>query len=355
MKIDAIEKEFDKEKLSGIIGPLIVWYEKYARSLPWRENADPYPVWVSEIMLQQTRISAALPYFKAFMDRLPTVSDLASIDDDELLKLWQGLGYYSRARHLKEAAQKVMMDFDGVFPVTFDKLLSLPGIGRYTAGAVASICGNQPVSAVDGNVLRVLCRYLNLEIDVLDVSCKKAAENVLNEIISKDKPGVFNEAIMELGETVCLPNVEPNCPICPLCETCLGYKTGEAKNLPLRKKKAKRKQEKRIVFLLMTDSKVALLRRPDKGLLANLWELPNVLSEISSADVADVLHEMGVESLSIQPLGEAKHIFSHIEWHMVGYKVRVKKETAGFTWVTREELLREYPVPSALEFYLKKF
>ena len=354
MKIDVIQKEFEKEKLSFIVDPLILWYEKHARSFPWRENTDPYRVWVSEIMLQQTRISAALPYYKAFMDRLPVVSDLASIDDDELLKLWQGLGYYSRARYLKEAAQKVMTDFGGIFPTTFDKLLSLPGIGRYTAGAVASICGNEAVSAVDGNVLRVLCRYLNSKIDVLDASSKKMAEIVLNEIISKEKPGVFNEAIMELGETICLPNGEPDCEKCPLCETCLGYKTGEAKNLPIRKKKAKRKQEKRIVFLLMTDSKVALLRRPEKGLLANLWEFPNVLEDIPSVNVANVLKKMGVEFVSIEPIGEAKHIFSHIEWYMTGFKVRVKSEILGFTWVTKEELWQKYSVPSAFSYFHKK-
>lgn len=343
---------FNKEKLMSIKAPLIDWFNENGRHLPWREDTNPYRVWVSEIMLQQTRISAAISYYERFMEKLPTVADLANIDDDVLMKLWQGLGYYSRARNLKAAAQKVMKDYEGVFPTTFSELILLPGIGRYTAGAIASICGGEAVSAVDGNVMRVLCRYFNLDIDVLDVKNKKAAELVLNEIIPKENPGVFNEAIMELGETVCLPNGEPNCKKCPLFEKCLANQMGTAENIPTRKKMAKRKKEKRIILLLKKEDKIALLKRQNKGLLANLWEFPNCLDDSKSID--EILENMEIGFDSIKPLGEAKHIFSHIEWYMTGYLINVKNRMSGFTWATKDELRNVYSIPSAFCYFFKQ-
>lgn len=343
---------FNKEKLMSIKVPLMDWFSENGRYLPWREDTNPYRVWVSEIMLQQTRISAVISYYERFMEKLPTVADLAKVDDDILMKLWQGLGYYSRARNLKAAAQKVMEDYKGVFPTTFHDLISLPGIGRYTAGAIASICGGECVSAVDGNVMRVLCRYLNLDIDVLDAKNKKAAELALNEIIPKEAPGIFNEAIMELGETVCVPNGEPNCQMCPLFENCLACKLGTAENIPIRKKAVKRKKEKRIVLLLKKEDKIALLKRPSKGLLANLWEFPNCLD--NSESIEEILESMELEFESIKPLGEAKHIFSHIEWYMTGYLINVKKELPKYTWAVNSELRNVYSVPSAFRYYLKQ-
>ena len=210
--------------LYKIVEPLLAWYEKNRRKLPWRENVSAYRVWVSEIMLQQTRVEAVKPYFARFIDALPDVSDLADCEEEKLLKLWEGLGYYNRVRNMQKAAKTVMEEYGGQLPDDYEKLLSLKGIGSYTAGAIASIAYGIPVPAVDGNVLRIITRLTQDESDIMKQSVKKRVEQALLEVMPQKRAGVFNQALMELGATVCVPNGAPLCEACPWKEFCLAKK-----------------------------------------------------------------------------------------------------------------------------------
>ncbi|MBP3319199.1 MAG: A/G-specific adenine glycosylase, partial [Ruminiclostridium sp.] len=265
--------------LSNLPIPLLAWYRDNARDLPWRRDPDPYRVWVSEIMLQQTRVAAVLGYFQRFMEAFPTVRDLAEAPEDQLMKLWQGLGYYSRARNLQKAARQIMTDFDGVFPTDYKSIRSLAGVGDYTASALASICFGQPTPAVDGNLLRVAARILADDTDITTAKGKKHFTEALAQVIPLAEPGKFNQAMMDLGATVCLPNGAPLCDKCPAADFCQARIQGRTGELPVRPAKKPRKVEERKVFFLFHGGKVALRRRPAKGLLAGLWEYPNTLAE----------------------------------------------------------------------------
>ena len=229
-------KEF---KLEALVEPLCLWYEKEKRSMPWRDDATPYHVWLSEIMLQQTRIEAAKAYYDRFTKCLPDIPSLAAVSEEELLKLWEGLGYYNRARNLKKAASLLVERYDGRLPADYDLLLSLPGIGRYTAGAIASIAYGLAEPAVDGNVLRVTMRYLNCDEDIMKMSVRTKMEKQLRAIMPKDCPGEFNQALMELGEVICIPNGKPLCEKCPLSHLFLAHKEWREMELP---KKAEKKK-----------------------------------------------------------------------------------------------------------------
>lgn len=350
MKKETLKRKFPLYKLQMIVPPLLAWYEQNKRDFAWRQEINPYGVWVSEIMLQQTRIAAVIPYYERFMARFPTVQDLAEAEDDVLLKLWEGLGYYRRAHHLKKAAQMVVERFHGCFPTHFEDLLQLPGVGRYTAGAIASICGREPVPAVDGNVLRVLCRYLNQKVNLLDPLCKSVVEEQLASIIPLDRPGTFNEALMELGEVICLPNGKVPCEQCPLCDTCEANQMHTQEQLPIRQKKAERRTEMYTIFVFHCGTKTALVRRQEKGLLANMWGLPMVKGHLTREEVEK---RFGKESF-VQELGDYKHIFSHCEWHMTGYSILLKEADSAYEWVTKEQLLKDYPVPTAFSYYIKQ-
>ena len=261
--------------LSNLILPLLEWFRDHHRILPWRSDPTPYHVWVSEIMLQQTRVAAVLGYYRRFMEALPTVSDLAQVDEDQLLKLWQGLGYYNRARNLQKAARQVMEQFGGQFPSSYADLLSLAGVGDYTAGAIASIAFGLPEPAVDGNVLRVVTRVTGDPSDISQAATKKAVRAALAEVMPLDAPGDFNQALMELGALVCLPNGAPDCAHCPARGFCAAHLEGKTDVIPVKGAKKPRKMEERTVYLLFHGGQVALRRRPAKGLLAGLWEFPN--------------------------------------------------------------------------------
>lgn len=335
---------------------LLSWYDAHRRLLPWRLDASPYRVWVSEIMLQQTRIEAVLPYFDRFMLALPTVEALAACGEDTLLKLWEGLGYYSRVRNLQKAARRLVQEFGGEIPRDYEALLSLPGIGEYTAGAVASISFGLPVPAVDGNVMRVLARLTASERDVLLPASKRWFTAVAAAMLPHDAPGAFNQAIMELGETVCLPNAEPRCSACPLAEACLARREGTARRLPVRSPKKARRVEQRTVFVCISREKeprVLLHRRADKGLLAGLWELPNTEGWLSPGEAAARAVQQGLPASAAEPFGEGKHIFSHIEWHMRGFLIETPRvELAGdYRWVSGEELAGLYALPSAFRAF----
>ena len=312
--------------------PLLAWYNLNGRTLPWRSVVTPYRTWVSEIMLQQTRVGAVIPYFERFMEELPDVSALAAVSEERLLKLWEGLGYYSRARNLQRAAKIVVSDFGGALPQSYHALLSLPGIGEYTAAAIASINFSEPVAAVDGNLLRVAARVSGCGEDIMDAKVRCLFRQRLDAAIDANRPGAYNQAMMDLGATVCLPNGAPKCKICPARTVCEAYKNGLAEVLPVRAKKKSRRVEERTVLLLFQGGKVALRKRPDSGLLAGLWEYPNLPESLDEAGALLALAQMGLSAESIAPAGSAKHIFTHIEWDMKGYFAEVSGENDDLIW-----------------------
>ncbi|HBL41107.1 MAG TPA: A/G-specific adenine glycosylase [Ruminococcaceae bacterium] len=337
------------ETLARAVPLITEHYRQNGRTLPWRENTSPYSVWISEIMLQQTRIEAVIPYYHRFLSALPSVSDLANADEEDLLKLWQGLGYYSRARNLKKAAQVVVEQHGGMLPDDAAALRKLPGIGEYTAGAIASIAYGKPEPAVDGNVLRVVMRLLGCEADILQSQTKKAVNEALKQIYPQGKDaGYFTQGIMELGETVCVPNGAPLCEICPLKSLCNAVATHRTEQLPIRAGKKARRIEPRTVLRLQCGDYLALNKRPNNGLLAKMWELPNELGHRTLAE----LQERYPNAERITPLPNAKHIFSHVEWHMVGWEILLTEPPRDFTMASAEEIREHFAVPNAFRAYL---
>ena len=342
-----------KEKIASIVQPLLAWYGENKRDLPWRGTADPYQVWVSEIMLQQTRVAAVMPYDRRWMDELPTVEALAAVEESRLMKLWQGLGYYSRARNLQRAAQVIVNELDSCFPDTYEGLLRHPGVGDYTAGAIASIAFGQPVPAVDGNVLRVAARAANMDGDIMDPKVRRTFREVMESAMPPRHPGAFNQALMDLGATVCLPNGAPLCGQCPLVGLCEANRLGLQAVLPVRRKKTARRTEEMTVFLLLREGRIALRRRPDQGLLAGLWEFPHVPGKLGESAAAQALSAWGLTPMDWRRKLDAKHIFTHVEWHMTGYLLTAGGADGGFTWADRAEL-EELAVPSAFAKYLEE-
>lgn len=337
--------------LARVVRPLLSWYETQARELPWRKAHDPYATWVSEIMLQQTRVEAVKPYYARFMAELPTIADLASVDETRLLKLWEGLGYYSRARNLKRAAEAVVLQYGGRVPRSYEALLTLPGIGAYTAGAIASIAFDIPVPAVDGNVLRIVSRVLAIEEDIDAPRTKRTITDLLRCVLPRERVGDFNQALMDLGATVCLPIGKARCAECPLADICVAYQEDAVATLPLRSPKKKRRIEKRTVWLAICGDRIALSKRADKGLLAGMWELPNEEGMRSMKAWREEFALRGCRVTKIESAGEAKHIFTHIEWHMKGYRLTVSEPIAEWEWVPIDELTATYPIPTAFRFF----
>ena len=337
---------------SKIAQPLVAWHEANQRPLPWRADREPYHVWISEIMLQQTRIEAVINYYQRFMQALPTVESLSRISEEELLKLWEGLGYYSRARNLKKAAEIIVRDYGGRFPQTAAELRKLPGIGEYTAGAMASLCFNEPVPAVDGNVLRVMARVTGSRKNVMEADTKKEVAALLTSIMPP-QAGSFNEGLMELGELICLPNTLPLCSDCPIREHCTAYKKNTVTELPVRIKQIKRKKEEKTVYLLVTEEgAIALEKRPSKGLLAGLYQLPNTAGFADESAVADTVTGWGLTPQQVAYLKDVKHVFTHIDWYMKGYLVRVSHKNDAFLWATPQEMAEQYPLPTAFQKFL---
>ncbi|MCR5530847.1 MAG: A/G-specific adenine glycosylase [Lachnospiraceae bacterium] len=363
---------------------LLHWYKYNARVLPWREDPSAYHVWVSEIMLQQTRVEAVRGYYMRFLDALPTVKALAECPDDRLLKLWEGLGYYSRARNLKKAAGVICEQYGGVLPSEVTELRKLPGIGDYTAGAIASIAFHKPEPAVDGNLLRVLSRVSGSRenIDLPEVRKRMAAE--LKAVMPKEESGELNQAIMDIGATICIPNGAPHCEDCPIVHLCTAYREDTVSEIPVREAKRARRIEKKTVFLITKGEKILLHKRPASGLLAGMYEYPNVPGHVAKKDVVETVMAwvgeagMGLAGVAVREMlatsageaaGEAtaitkaksaKHIFSHIEWHMNAWRVTISDEAEtgvsgtaaevpvdGYVWSTEEELRTLYSLPSA--------
>ncbi len=339
----------DAEIIEQALPRIADWYALSRRVLPWREEPTPYRVWISEIMLQQTRIEAVIPYYRRFLAELPDVAALAAVEEDRLLKLWEGLGYYSRARNLKRAAEMVMRDFGGELPHTAAALRTLPGIGDYTAGAIASIACGEPEPAVDGNVLRVLSRLLENGGDVLSPAVKKSVTTLLREHYpSGEAAALTTEGLMELGETVCIPNGAPKCELCPWQSLCRAHQNGTEENYPVKAPPRPRRIEERSVLLLRWGDRWAIRQREKKGLLAGLWEFPNELGAVTEEE----LRARFPQAERIAPCGSARHVFTHVEWRMEGWLLDLKRPLPGLTWETAAEIRSRYSIPTALKAYL---
>ena len=329
--------------------PLLEWFRDNARRLPWRDEPTPYHIWLSEIMLQQTRVAAVLDYYKRFLAEAEDIAALAALPEDRLMKLWQGLGYYSRARNLQKAAKVIVEQYGGRFPEDYANLRALPGVGDYTAGAICSIAFGQAIPAVDGNVLRVYARICGDGDDITTPQMKKKVTRDLERVIPVRAAGAFNQALMELGATVCLPNGAPLCPRCPARDFCAALAQGRVDKLPVKAPKRPRRVEERTVWLIFYKNRVALRRRPSRGLLAGLWEFPHELGD------GPLPAAWGIAAMSDEYAGQARHIFTHIEWHMTIRIIEVGTDTLppGLVWSDQTELERRYAVPSAFEKALR--
>ena len=352
MKNDQIK---DRSMLNEIVQPLTDWYRQNKRILPWRDQNNAYYTWVSEIMLQQTRVEAVKPYFQRFIGELPDVQALAECPEEKLMKLWEGLGYYNRVRNMQKAAQQIMVDHEGIFPDTYEEILQLKGIGNYTAGAISAFAYGIPKPAVDGNVLRVISRITGSYEDIMKQSVRKKIENALEQVIPSDAASDFNQGLIELGAIVCVPNGEPKCEVCPVKEYCIACTEKLTTEIPVKKKAKTRKIEERTILIFKDGKRIAIRKRPAKGLLAGLYEFPNVEGKLSMDEVTEYSKTIGLMPVRVQELPEAKHIFSHIEWHMTGYEVIVdeleKTNEKGFLFIHPEEIRKEYSIPSAFEKY----
>lgn len=340
------------EILSRLPERLLPWFAENKRDLPWRLDREPYHVWLSEIMLQQTRVEAVRGYYERFLSVLPTIDALANCEEEQLLKLWEGLGYYSRARNLQKAAKQICTQYGGLFPKDYAAIRALPGIGEYTAGAISSICFDKKTPAVDGNVLRVYARLMNCIDPVTDDKLKARVRCELSAIYP-DCAGDFTQALMELGATVCVPNGAPACDLCPMRDLCPS-KEGLWKTLPVKAPKKARRVEKRTVFVLSCADRLALVKRPEKGLLAGLWQLPDTLGTLSEQEAIHYLDGLGVRPQELIKRAEKTHIFTHITWEMTGYYVSCAACPENFTWVSREDLESGYSVPTAYRQFLSE-
>ena len=333
--------------LKQIVEPLLAWYRENQRILPWRENTDPYRVWVSEIMLQQTRVDTVIPYYNRFLERLPDIKSLAEVPEEELLKLWEGLGYYSRVRNMQKAARMIMDTFGGNFPEEYGDILSLPGVGPYTAGAISSIAFEHPVPAVDGNVMRVLSRITESGADIADPAVKKQMTAALAAIYPAGSCGDFTQSLMELGAIVCLPNGAPLCGHCPLNGICRACQSGRQMDYPVQAPKPERRREPKTVLLLCCGDFVALRRRPEGGLLGGLWEFPCLDGKMTADQLSACLAELGICARSMEKAGTQRHIFTHVEWQMHAYRVVCTEQASPFRWVTRTALEGQVALPTA--------
>ena len=336
----------------ALVPPLLGWYDQGHRDLPWRTLPTPYRVWISEIMLQQTRVEAVRRYFDGWMDALPDIRALAEAEESVYMKLWEGLGYYNRVRNLHRAAVVHCQEYGGQLPADYDKLLSLPGIGEYTAGAIASIAYGIPVPAVDGNVLRVAARLDNDFTPITDARYKKQTRERFAAWMPADRPGDLNQALLELGATICLPNGAPRCGDCPLQHLCLGYHHKNASSLPLRAAKKARRIENRTVLLVRCGTLVGLRQRPSAGLLAGLWELPSLDGHLSPEETRSALAGLGWQLRRMLSLRPARHIFTHVEWHMNGYYIELDNQPEPLTFVSPPALRATYALPSAFRAFL---
>ena len=328
------------------IQPLLAWYDENKRILPWRDKQNAYYSWVSEIMLQQTRVEAVKPYFERFIRELPDIPALAAVEEQQLLKLWEGLGYYSRVRNLQRAAQRVVADFGGVIPADVAALRSLPGVGRYTAGAVASIAYDIPAPAVDGNVIRVASRVMGIRENVGIPSVRRELEEKVDSLVPAARPGDFNQALMDLGAAICVPGT-PNCDVCPLRAHCDAYDAGDAEDLPVLPQKNPPKPFDWDVLLIFSGEKV-LMRQRTETMLHGLWVFPMLPGH--SEHPAELGAQLHLAVRNVRPAGDAKHVFTHQIWRMKLYQMDAPDADApkGYRFVTLDEM-NALTIPTAMK------
>jgi len=340
----------------GFTTALLAWYHTHRRILPWREHPDPYRVWIAEIMLQQTRIETVIPYFERFIDRLPTVADLAAVDAEVLYKLWEGLGYYRRAANVKQAAQLICDRHEGQVPAEIPTLLALPGIGTYTAGAIASIAFQHREIAVDGNVKRVIARVFGITGPIDAIPTSKTIARLVRDGQPASRPGDYTQALMELGAIVCLPSGKPRCDDCPLLDRCVARKQNAIAAIPAKTAKRPRKIERRTVFILHADGRYFICKRPHTGLLADLWEFYNIEGFLEPEPAETHLRSLFGSVGTPKALTERMHVFTHLEWHMRGYLVDLSDPQPRITgtFVTLDELASGYPLPGAFQSFLEE-
>ena len=345
----------DAAHLCAMPALLLDWYDRHKRSMPWRDTPTPYRVLVSEIMLQQTQVDTVIPYFRRFVEELPGFSALAAVDDERLLKLWQGLGYYRRAHNLKKAARQVAEQYDGVLPADYDAIRALPGVGDYTAGAVASIAFGIAVPAVDGNVLRVMARLTGWEADIAAASTKTSCAGLLRGLIPLGRAGDFTQALMELGALVCRPGEQAKCSICPLTGLCTAHREERVARLPVKTPARARREENRTILMLSQEERLLIRKRSGRGLLSGLYEPANLEGWLSSDDIAGWVEARSGRVEAITPLGEADHHFSHITWHMRGWLVHTKNmaPSDGF-FATPDDLRKTYALPAAFRHFIEQ-
>lgn len=330
---------------------LLEWYAAGHRDLPWRRDREPYHVWLSEVMLQQTRVEAVKGYYRRFLAELPDIPALAACPPDRLAKLWEGLGYYSRMRNLQKAAQVIVSAHGGVFPREYDAIRALPGVGDYTAGAIASICFGLPEPAVDGNVLRVLSRVTDDAAPVTDAAVKREYAARLREIYPAGRCGDFTQSLMELGATVCGPNSQPQCALCPLASLCLARANGTALLRPVKAPKKEKRTEEKTVFILRCGTRIAVRRRPEQGLLAGLWELPNVDGKCSAQQALVQAERWGVHPRELCRSSEKTHIFTHIRWELRGFYIECAEAAPLFTWIDPARFRQDIALPTAFRIF----
>ncbi|MHB8132572.1 MAG: A/G-specific adenine glycosylase [Mobilitalea sp.] len=331
---------------------LLQWYDSNARKLPWRENQDPYRIWLSEIMLQQTRVDTVVDYFQAWLKAFPSIESLALASEDQVLKQWQGLGYYRRARNFHKAAKIIVELYQSRFPTTAEAWRKLPGVGEYTAAAIASIASSQVIPVFDGNVIRVLTRICGIEQNPLQKQIKQQMLEQSMLWISHARPGDYNHAMMELGATICLPNTKPFCHICPVSSYCKICGTETWRIIPQRKEKTPRKIEKRTVFVIRLHQRILILKRPEQGLLGNLWELPNLVGYLTKQEVVNWCNEQNYVPITIKLVEKQfKHIFTHLEWHMKIWIIdlSISQENFKADWLDPNDSENDYAIPTAFK------
>ncbi|MGB4588030.1 MAG: A/G-specific adenine glycosylase [Clostridiaceae bacterium] len=331
---------------------ILTWYKGFRREMPWREEPSPYRIWISEIMLQQTRVDTVIPYFNNFMEKYPTIESLASSDEDELMKYWEGLGYYSRIRNIRETAINIMSNYNGQIPETYDELIKLKGIGEYTAGAIASEAFGQKVPAVDGNVFRVFARLTAKEEDLRDLKFQKKLKEAVKSVLPETEVGDFNQGLIELGALICIPKGSPKCGLCPVKDLCLSNKLNLQDKIPFKSKAKERVIQEKTVFILQYEDKFAVRKRDDQNLLAGLFEIPNVEGFYTLDEARTVVEEMGFVVSDLHMIKDRKVVFTHIEWILQGYYVHVQNENERFIFDTKENLEQNYTLATAFRTYL---
>lgn len=343
-----------KDNFMDITNPLLEWYRNNHRDLKWRKTREPFYIWISEIMLQQTRVEAVKGYYDRFLAEIPDIRTLALVSEEKLLKLWEGLGYYNRARNLQKAAKVIVEEFDGHFPESYDEVIKLPGIGEYTAGAICSICFDLPTPAIDGNVLRVVMRLLNCYDNIDDLKIKRKVREMLLPLYENGNQGTLTQAFMELGALICVPNGAPKCMECPLRHLCEACKLDTYSLLPVRKEKKKRRIEEKTVFILHDGDKYGIRKRGSKGLLANLWEFYHTDTKLNASDAVKFISEEGFQPVRIEKEIPYTHIFSHVEWRMTAYYIECRHRSENLLWIDKKEFETTYALPTAFRVFVEK-